>query len=248
MQLFIVSPDEVVVRDDCLVLTNDRVCGQLTRVLRAKSWYACVIQTIQESAVVRREIIVETITAWSLQARIWSIYHKRLTDITSVAFLIALPNKWDKLELILQKLTEVGVSEIILCPTERSQLTSIPQQKRQRRQIILLEAAEQAWRRDLPRIRFIKKLWDLEITYSVTVFDLPMRETSSNESLIHADAHMLNWDSDHVICGVVGPEWWLTVWDYAALPWPYCIVWLGDSVLRTETAAIIGAWKLVNNQ
>ena len=62
MQLFIVSPDEVTIGDDCLILTNSRVCHQLTRVLRAKSGYVCVIQTVQENDVIRREVLLETIT------------------------------------------------------------------------------------------------------------------------------------------------------------------------------------------
>jgi hypothetical protein len=43
---------------------------------------------------------------------------------------------------------------------------------------------------------------------------------------------------------VVGPEGGLTEKDYSQFPEEFQIDFLGEQVLRMETAAIIGGWKL----
>jgi 16S rRNA (uracil1498-N3)-methyltransferase len=58
--------------------------------------------------------------------------------------LIALPNKQEKLELIIQKLTEIGISNIYLWSSERSQLNSLNENKTKRIEKIVKEAVEQS--------------------------------------------------------------------------------------------------------
>ena len=70
--------------------------------------------------------------------------------------LLALPNKQEKLELIIQKLTEIGVDEIYLWVSERSVLKSINPNKLQRLSKIMQEATEQSWNRSLPKLSFIE--------------------------------------------------------------------------------------------
>jgi RsmE family RNA methyltransferase len=57
---------------------------------------------------------------------------------------IAFPNKFSKLELIVQKLTELSVDEIILFGAERSQPITLQEKKRQRIATIIKEATEQS--------------------------------------------------------------------------------------------------------
>ena len=48
-----------------------------------------------------------------------------------------------------------------------------------------------------------------------------------------------------MVVGVIGPEGGLTLNDYAHFQ-EASVVQLGDTILRMETAAIVGAWALRN--
>lgn len=56
-----------------------------------------------------------------------------------------MPNKFEKLELIVQKLAEIGIDTVIFWPSRRSLLKDIPPKKMERLQIIAREATEQSW-------------------------------------------------------------------------------------------------------
>ncbi|MBR6907591.1 RsmE family RNA methyltransferase [bacterium] len=58
--------------------------------------------------------------------------------------LIALPNKQEKLELIIQKLTEIGISHIFLWSSDRSQIKSLNENRIIRINKIIREAVEQS--------------------------------------------------------------------------------------------------------
>lgn len=187
MQLFIVDESFVTTKNDHLELTDERVCTQLSRVLRAKPGYVCMIQTVKKDHVQRWEASVTSLTAKHMEARILSTEQRNV--VVKTAFFIPLPNKREKLELILQKLTEIGVDELILRPAERSQLKTIPEQKRIRRKAIVTEAAEQSRRRHIPSIRFIKDCTALSNALGakfdrmciLKVFDIPRTGTEKEK-------------------------------------------------------------------
>jgi RsmE family RNA methyltransferase len=58
--------------------------------------------------------------------------------------IIAMPNKRDKIELIIQKLTECGLNQIIFWPSERSILREWNPKKEERLHKIIEEAVEQS--------------------------------------------------------------------------------------------------------
>ena len=60
------------------------------------------------------------------------------------SMIIAMPNKRDKVELIVQKLTECGLDQIIFWPSERSVLRERNSKKEERLQKIIKEAVEQS--------------------------------------------------------------------------------------------------------
>ncbi len=150
--------------------------------------------------------------------------------------LIALPNKQEKLELIVQKLSEIGVDEIFLWASERSVIKALSINKEQRLLKIMLEATEQARNWSLPQLHCLNDLKELDQERNFIVFDLP-RKGQNTEIQLKTDAPLL---------GVIGPEGGLTKKDYAAFPKHFQTCSLGTSILRMETAAIIGAWKLRN--
>lgn len=59
--------------------------------------------------------------------------------------MIAFPNKHEKLELIVQKLTEIGVTDVVFFPAQRSVLKELSANKQSRVEQIVCEAVEQSW-------------------------------------------------------------------------------------------------------
>ena len=58
--------------------------------------------------------------------------------------IIAMPNKWDKIELIVQKLTECGVDQLLFWASERSVIKEWNPKKEERLHKIIKEAVEQS--------------------------------------------------------------------------------------------------------
>ena len=75
-----------------------------------------------------------------------------------ISMIIAMPNKREKAELIVQKLTEIGVNEIIFRPSERSVVKVWNENKATRLEKIMKEALEQSRGRHLPKISFAKDI------------------------------------------------------------------------------------------
>jgi len=82
-----------------------------------------------------------------------------------------MPNKWDKAELIAQKLSEIGISEIIFWPSERSVLKEWNSKKEERLQKIIKEAVEQSRGRKLPKLIFTTEVTKYIQDAEVVIFD-----------------------------------------------------------------------------
>lgn len=92
----------------------------------------------------------------------------------------ALPNKLDKIELILQKGVEVWVGEFVFYNSERSQKLAISDKKMDRLTKIVEEAVEQSGRNVIPKIKFENKVkiganshfFHTKSDNSITLFDI----------------------------------------------------------------------------
>ena len=73
-------------------------------------------------------------------------------------------NKWDKMELIVQKATECGISTITVVPMCRSVITSCNANKWKRLELIALEAVEQSWSVKLPKLCWYDHLKNLTLS------------------------------------------------------------------------------------
>ncbi|MBQ7074589.1 RsmE family RNA methyltransferase [bacterium] len=69
---------------------------------------------------------------------------KNLNEKVMIGMLIAFPNKQEKLELIVQKLTEIGISHIYFRKAENSQIKELNENKIKRMRKIMKEALEQS--------------------------------------------------------------------------------------------------------
>ena len=148
--------------------------------------------------------------------------------------------KFDKMDLIVQKTTELGVDQIVpmLCQHSIPKRTATAHEKHQERwQRIANEGAKQCKRYQFPKIRNVRKMVDcLELA-------------------LNLDLSILFWEQEEK-CGIkeilshhqqvtsvglfIGPEGGFSDEEVAAAMQHACIpTTLGDLILRTETAAIV---------
>ena len=231
MQLFICSQIQIKGKE-VQVNSNSEIVNQLRKVLRAKPWYKFFLQdenwtkryNVELESFIENGIIAKII--WEEEWKIWD---------SKVWMLIALPNKQEKLELIIQKLTEIGISHIFLWSSDRSQIKSLNENRIIRINKIIREAVEQSRWWSIPKIEVVKDIKKLHNDWNFVIFDLPKEET-------------VGWKLDWKLplLWVIWPEWWLSVNDYKNFPTNYIVKSLWDSVLRMETAAIVWWWSLKN--
>jgi 16S rRNA (uracil1498-N3)-methyltransferase len=146
--------------------------------------------------------------------------------------------KGEKLDLILQKCTELGIAEIVPFQADRSVVRLVPERvadRLKRWQRIVLEAARQAGRSSVPRVDFAA--------------DLAAVTRHGNQEL-----KLLLWEGETErgmkavlrccprpisIAVLVGPEGGLTATEAAtAQAAGFIPVTLGQRILRTETAGL----------
>jgi len=167
----------------------------------------------------------------------------RVLTMTPVAHLrpfvsVALaPPKGDRLGWAVQKLAELGVDSIVLVPTERSVRTWEADRAARildRQRAVAREAATQA------RNPFV-----MEVQSAGSLVDV-LCQPRQHAVMLHEDAQQPMSDAlpdaAEAVRIVVGPEGGFTpaelaLAESASVP----LVWLGASILRTETAAVVGA-------
>lgn len=158
---------------------------------------------------------------------------KKSISAKNIALYQALPNKLEKLEYIIQKWTEVGISHFTFFRSDRSQKLILSPQKEDRLKKICIEAVEQSGRNIIPVVQFIDKIGKIK---GETLYFHPSSDTQSlkeiNSSL--SSLSVLVW-----------PEWgWsdeeVQRFDSA---W-YKKVSLGDFILRAETVGVVVGFYL----
>ena len=145
--------------------------------------------------------------------------------------------KEQKMDLILQKLTELGVSKIIPLKMERSivKLDNKKEQKKKERWIsICKEASEQSKRNIIPEITDIKTIKDLkEENYDLKC----VCSVSNKENLVNN--YLQNNSNYAKMIFVIGPEGGISPKEEEELNnIGFTSVSFGPRVLRVETAAI----------
>jgi len=240
MQLFVTEYKK---KDELVVITDTDLLSQLRKVLRANTGDIIWIQSPQnESKKIRYEVRIEVRDNTTLE---WTIISEQQYDIPKEkrSMIIAMPNKRDKVELIVQKLTECCLDQIIFRPSERSVIKERNSKKEERLHKIIKEAVEQSRGRTVPELIFTTTPKKIIGTNPLVVFD----KTGAGCK----EQGAKNWDLQPATCNhkfwLIGPEGWLTDRDYQYFEWIPCDTYgLGETVLRTETAAIIG-WRLLKN-
>jgi 16S rRNA (uracil1498-N3)-methyltransferase len=146
-----------------------------------------------------------------------------------------------KLELVLQKCTEIGVTRFVPLHTERSVAADPSPARRSRFEAIVREAAEQSGRGRLPEIAD-----PMHLTDALAAASAPLIVLWEEERTLPLRALPLPHDISS--CGlIIGPEGGLAAAEvHAARAMGAHIATLGPRILRAETAAIVGAALLLD--
>ncbi len=239
MQLFVTDYQK---KNETVIINNPDLLSQIRKVLRAIIGDIIRIQDPKnELKKTRYEIRMDQ---WNDKGITWKILSEQLHALATqhIYMIVAMPNKWDKAELIVQKLSEIGIDKIIFWPSERSVIKERNDKKEERLQKIIKEAVEQSRGRKLPELQFttdiatyIKNIENTE----VIVFDKNEQEAPQG-NLVKSTMNIM-W--------IIWPEGGLTGKDYQQFEaYRPQIIGLWENVLRMETAAIIGARLLKNNE
>lgn len=142
--------------------------------------------------------------------------------------------KRDNIDLILQKGTEVGVSHFIPIVSSRSEKKDI---NKDRSEKILIEATEQCGRNMPPKIHEVMKLEDVFNRFDLSFIVLEKGSVSFTEKNI----------KDTRIGLFIGPEGGWTEGEMELFRnKKTSFLSLGPTVLRAETAAVVGSSKILN--
>jgi len=146
--------------------------------------------------------------------------------------------KREKVELIVEKLTEIGVDKIIFLETERTQVKLKHQEKlRERLEKIAISALKQCGNVFLPEIDFMdfNQLLDLR-----GMFDLALMPCLAYKT--KPLSQVLMKSNNKSVLLAIGPVGDFSVIEIQkAIKSGFIPVSLGKNVLRTETAAILAA-------
>jgi 16S rRNA (uracil1498-N3)-methyltransferase len=163
---------------------------------------------------------------------------KRKPDLSyqGPVLIMALINR-QRLETVIEKATELGVSEIALIHTRRSKGDHA---NLSRLQAIAIEAAEQTERIDVPRLTAPKSLKEILETVSVKRFYFADEDLAHKAELKDCSGLIANGPKASDCAVIIGPEGgfddseriWLRGMDNAAS------LSLGPRILRSDTAAI----------
>lgn len=199
-------------------------------VLRSKIGEKIQLVDLDTSAVFTYEIISFTPFDVKIVEKVENI----IKNIPIIRLLYVLP-KGDKLDLVVQKATEIGVDEIVLLTSERC-IVKLDEQKASKRLVryldIALEASQQSKRTTIPKISGVFPLSSL---VKLEGTKLIAYENENNNYLLNKID-----EKSGIINILVGPEGGFSSNEVNNLVANgFISVSLGDNILRSETAAIV---------
>lgn len=238
MQLFISNEFEIDSNKQ-IKIYEDRIIYQLKNVLRVKNWTIFYIQEKKyfnwdtNCSNIRYKIeIIELQKNYIL----WKIVESNEKQIFNKSkLIIPVLNKLSKIELIIQKLCEIWIWEILIYEFKRSLKINFSNNKIERLNLICIEAVEQSFWYFLPKITFLKNFEILEkYKNKFNVFHIEHWNNSSNKNNFEI------W--------IVWPEWWFCENEIEVFKKYWCeFIWLWKTILKSETSCIIWWRNIVVN-
>lgn len=170
------------------------------------------------------------------------------SELPNYIILLAALLKGDKMDLVLQKATELGVSEVVLLTTDRTIIKIKDHQndlKLGRYQKILKEAAQQSKRNRIP---YIKNIISFDRIDEIDA-DLKFIAYEENKGDVSAfNKKLKNVKPGKKIAIIIGPEGGFTEGEVIyAKHHGFSPVGLGNRILRAETASIYALSVIANH-
>ena len=227
MQRFFVEP--AAIGASFVTIKDAALLHQMNAVLRMKTGSRFVAL---DGKGVEYECAIEIMKKDEARAAIIEKRENASEPALHVTLYQAMPTKIELFEFVLQKCTEIGVSEFVPMITERTERKDITKQERLAR--IVREAAEQSGRGIIPSVR------------GIVDFDAALRE----KSIIlheHGDFPLLSKIAPELknqksLRIFIGPEGGFTEGEIERAKLAGALVAsLGPRILRTETAAVAAA-------
>lgn len=154
-------------------------------------------------------------------------------SIPKLTLVLGMP-KFNRLETIVEKVTEIGCEEIILFNADRSEKTDLSKNQLERLNLILQASLKQCGRLFLPSLEFttnFEKIFESDRTYY-------FGDVNSKTPLTKLISHNVGI--------VIGPESGFSDKEHQILLTKATGISLSDAILRVDTAAICGAYLLKN--
>lgn len=242
MQLFITNNFQITW--DKVEINDERVFYQCTKVLRYKIGAHITLQSETKRYIVALESRDKNSISWSV---VWTEQQHKSEFASDNCIIVGMVNKRDKIELIAQKAAEIGIDTIGIRISKRSVIQVISDNKLERLKSICLEAAEQSRNWHVPELKVYQKIEELPRWFVASQgpsISTSPPTPSPKRSFRSAPVTRRGDQRDSII---VWPEWGFdpSEIDYFQNNW-FEFVQLGTTILRTETAAIVGSWWLKN--
>jgi 16S rRNA (uracil1498-N3)-methyltransferase len=186
MQIFIT--DQFTKQDPFLIINDERVLYQCTKVLRYTEGAEIIIQSKGQ----RFTTSIDSQDKKSMKVKILMEESQPKSKSSPTTLTVAMTNKRDKMELICQKASEIGIQNIIIRTSKRSVIQDLSENKISRINLICVEAAEQSHNRNVPQIKIVKN-----------IKDIPQGYLAYQDGSFYSEMNDKNEDLDNI---VVGPE------------------------------------------
>lgn len=154
-------------------------------------------------------------------------------QVAQLTLILGMP-KFNRLETIIEKVTELGCDEIILFNAQRSEKTDLSKNQLDRLQLILQASLKQCGRLHMPTLEVVanfEKIFESDRQYYF--------------GDIHAKAPLQKAQQGRLGI-VIGPESGFSEKEHLILAKKAVGISLSDAVLRVDTAAICGVFHLKN--
>jgi 16S rRNA (uracil1498-N3)-methyltransferase len=228
---FFVNPKDI--SDNVFHSTDTTLCHQIYKVLKMKERKQIILCTNNE---------MEYLAEWTVVAKtectaniLESTKKPDISTTKELHLAVALLKNQNRWEWILEKGTELGVTSFIPLITERTETDKL--RKPERLERIIQEAAEQSGRTILPKLND-------PIEFNNALIEAEGQKIIA--TLHKSKPQMTNTQSPITL--LIGPEGGFTQEEVQmAIQEGAQSISLGSQTLRTETAAIIGSAKILNN-
>lgn len=213
------------------VITDEFDVKHVLKVMRKK--VGDVLNIIYDNKIYESEII--KLSKNDFEVKVLNIFENEYENNLKIDIIQAIP-KSDRIEYFLEKATELGVNKVILTTFENSVVKAekLSTSKIERFNKIILAAAKQSKRFDLPKLEIAKALNEIDyLKYDEILL------AYEKETVQFAEVFNKNKNTKKHICIIIGPEGGISKKDFEFFKTLNATsILLGNRILRSETAGI----------